>query len=187
MGGIVSVGTLVLQGAINSLGVLVIAGHTAARKLYFFCITPISTMAMALSTFVSQNFGAGKMDRVRRAVRAANPVSYTHLLLAPGNYLVVEHEAPEGFALDETERLVAIVSGQIDQTYFDAPVNNTALYGRFYLEKVDGGTGARLAAEFTVYKWDGQAYAPYPSAEQPLSFTTPADGIYRSPFLPAGQ
>ena len=54
---------------------LVIAGHTAARKLYFFCITPISTMAMALSTFVSQNFGAGKMDRVRRAVRAANLVA----------------------------------------------------------------------------------------------------------------
>lgn len=150
---------------------------------------------VAFDIYVAMPDGQGgytRGDKVGSATTGTDPDvgegTFLSMFLAPGNYLVVEREAPEGFALDETERLVAIVSGQIDQTYFDAPVNNTALYGRFYLEKVDrADPSVRLAAEFTVYKWDGQAYAPYPSAEQPLSFTTPADGVYRSPFLPAGQ
>jgi Na+-driven multidrug efflux pump len=30
---------------------------------------PMSTMAMAVSTFTSQNYGAGKVDRVRKGIR----------------------------------------------------------------------------------------------------------------------
>ena len=52
---IVSTGTVILQTAINELGYLTIAGHVAARKLNSFCVMPIATMSLALSTFVSQN------------------------------------------------------------------------------------------------------------------------------------
>jgi Na+-driven multidrug efflux pump len=72
---IVTLGSVVLQRAINGLGYLVIAGHVAARKLNGFCMMPIPTIAIALSTFVSQNKGANQLDRIRRGVRYGNIIS----------------------------------------------------------------------------------------------------------------
>nr|WP_321026393.1 MATE family efflux transporter [Clostridium neonatale] len=69
---IVSAGTVILQTAINNFGYLIIAGHTAARKLNSFCMMPGMTISMALSTFVSQNKGANQGYRIRKAVRYAN-------------------------------------------------------------------------------------------------------------------
>ena len=69
MGSIVSAGSVILQYGINGLGYLVIAAHTAARKLYMFTSMPVITMGMAFSTFVSQNRGADKGDRIRRGLR----------------------------------------------------------------------------------------------------------------------
>ncbi len=69
MGSIVSAGSVILQYGINGLGYLVIAAHTAARKLYMFCSMPVITMGMAFSTFVSQNRGADKGDRIRLGIR----------------------------------------------------------------------------------------------------------------------
>lgn len=68
MSSIVSAGSVILQYGINGLGYLVIAGHTAARKLYMFSCMPISAMGLAFSTFVSQNKGADKGDRIRKAI-----------------------------------------------------------------------------------------------------------------------
>ena len=69
MSSIVSAGSVILQYGINGLGSLIIAGHTTARKLYMFCIMPIIAMAMAFSTFVSQNKGADQGVRIRKAAR----------------------------------------------------------------------------------------------------------------------
>ncbi len=69
MGSIVSAGSVILQYGINGLGYLVIAAHTAARKLYMFCSMPVITMGMAFSTFVSQNRGADKGARIRLGIR----------------------------------------------------------------------------------------------------------------------
>ena len=69
MSSIVSAGSVVLQYGINGLGTLVIAGHTAARKLFSFTDMPLTAMSSACSTFVSQNYGANHPDRVRRGMR----------------------------------------------------------------------------------------------------------------------
>ncbi len=69
---IVSIGTVILQTAINGLGYLTIAGHVAARKIGAFASMPIVTIAIALSTFVSQNKGANLGRRIRDGVRYAN-------------------------------------------------------------------------------------------------------------------
>lgn len=68
---IVSTGTVILQYAINQLGYLIIAGHTAARKLNSFCSLPLMPLAMATATFVSQNRGADQRDRILKVVRYA--------------------------------------------------------------------------------------------------------------------
>ncbi|MCI8663181.1 MAG: MATE family efflux transporter [Hungatella sp.] len=69
MSSIVSAGSVILQYGINGLGYLIIAAHTAARKLYMFSMMPISAMGMAFSTFVSQNKGANQGLRIRRAIK----------------------------------------------------------------------------------------------------------------------
>ena len=68
---IVTAGTAILQSGINGLGYLVIAGHTAARKLYQFLMMPFIAMSQTVSTFVSQNRGAGQVVRIRKAVKYA--------------------------------------------------------------------------------------------------------------------
>jgi len=72
---IVCLGTVILQSAINGLGHLVIAGHITARRINSFCMMPMNTIAIALSTFVSQNKGANQLNRIRKAVRYGNYIS----------------------------------------------------------------------------------------------------------------
>jgi putative MATE family efflux protein len=72
---IVYLGSVVLQRAINGLGYLVIAGHIAARKINSFCMMPMNTIAVALSTIVSQSKGANQPGRIRKVVRYGNLIS----------------------------------------------------------------------------------------------------------------
>lgn len=65
---IVNAGSAVLQSGINGLGYLVIAGHTAARKLFQFLMMPFIAISQTVSTFVSQNRGAGQAGRIRKAM-----------------------------------------------------------------------------------------------------------------------
>ncbi|MGN1181928.1 MAG: MATE family efflux transporter, partial [Faecalibacillus sp.] len=71
MSSIVSAGSVILQYGINNLGYLIIAGHTAARKLYMFFNMPFTAMALAISTFVSQNKGANQKTRIKKSLRYA--------------------------------------------------------------------------------------------------------------------
>ena len=69
MGSIVSVGSIILQSGINSLGSLIIAGHVAARKIYMISLLPFTSMGAAISAFIAQNKGAGQGERIVRALR----------------------------------------------------------------------------------------------------------------------
>lgn len=69
---IVSTGTVILQTAINNFGHLIIAGHTAARKIASFVMIPIGAISMSIATFVSQNKGANQPERIRQGVRCSN-------------------------------------------------------------------------------------------------------------------
>ena len=72
MGCIVNVGTIALQGAINGLGTDIVAAHTAGRRVFDILGVVLFTIGMAMTTFASQNMGAGKPGRVRQGVRHAN-------------------------------------------------------------------------------------------------------------------
>lgn len=67
----VTIGTLILQGAINKLGTNIIAAHTIARKLTSVFMLPFSTLGVAIATFSGQNCGAGRYDRIRTGIKDA--------------------------------------------------------------------------------------------------------------------
>jgi len=69
MQSVTALGTVTLQRAINMLGSDYIAAHTASRKLFELLMVPMATLAIANSTFTSQNYGAKKLGRIRKANR----------------------------------------------------------------------------------------------------------------------
>jgi putative MATE family efflux protein len=71
MGSIVSVGSIILQSGINSLGTQIIAGHVAARKIFAITNLPFTSMAMAIATFIGQNRGANQGKRILTAMKDA--------------------------------------------------------------------------------------------------------------------
>ncbi len=66
---IVSLGNVVFFMIINMFGTDVIAGYTAAGRINAFAIMPAMFFANALTAFTGQNFGAGKIDRIKRGLR----------------------------------------------------------------------------------------------------------------------
>jgi putative MATE family efflux protein len=73
---IVEVGSVALQGAVNSFGANTITAHSTARKIDGIFMMPISNLCMACSTFVSQNFGANRMDRVKKGIISTIKASF---------------------------------------------------------------------------------------------------------------
>lgn len=60
-----------VQGLVNSFGTAVMAAFAAAVKIDSFAYMPVQEFGNAFSTFIAQNFGAGRYDRIHRGVRSA--------------------------------------------------------------------------------------------------------------------
>lgn len=71
MGCIVNLGTITLQSAINDLGTEYVTAHTAGRRVLDIMMVIIYTFGISMTTYVSQNLGAGKYARIRQGVRHA--------------------------------------------------------------------------------------------------------------------
>jgi putative MATE family efflux protein len=65
----VALGMMALMGIVNGFGTNVVAAFTAAGRLDSLAIIPSMVFSTALSTFVGQNIGAGKIDRVKRGLQ----------------------------------------------------------------------------------------------------------------------
>ena len=65
----VALGMMALMRIVNGFGTNVVAGYTAAGRLDSLAVIPSMVFAQALSTFVGQNMGAGKIDRIRKGLR----------------------------------------------------------------------------------------------------------------------
>ena len=68
---LVSLGLMFMSAIVNGFGTGAMAGFSAASRIDSFVSMPAMNVAMALSTFVGQNMGAKKPERVRRGFRAA--------------------------------------------------------------------------------------------------------------------
>lgn len=68
---VMNLGILMVQGLVNSFGTVVMAAFAAAVKIDAFAYMPVQEFGNAFSTFVAQNFGARKRQRIRRGIRQA--------------------------------------------------------------------------------------------------------------------
>lgn len=66
---VVSFSNVFVQSYINHFGVAAMAGWLAYGKVDKFCLLPIQSLSLGLMTFVGQNYGAKRYDRIRKGIR----------------------------------------------------------------------------------------------------------------------
>lgn len=110
----ISVANILVQASVNGFGAAAVAGFGAYLKIDGFDILPVLSISMAITTFVGQNYGAGKLDRVRRGmwISVATGIVYT---LAAGVLLLIFSEEVMSLFTNDPE---VIAFGQQAMWYF---------------------------------------------------------------------
>ena len=114
---VTGLGAMVLQAAINTFGVAQMAGMTAARNVEnVACQLPVA-LGQAMATYAAQNFGAGRLARIRAGVRAsvlitvAYGAAMTALALLFGNLFVAAFlREPTAAVLDVGRRMLWVTA-----------------------------------------------------------------------------
>ena len=78
---ITAIGSMVMQSANNALDTVYVSGFTAGMKIKQLAMCPFDAIANAVATFVGQNFGAGKADRLKKGVRDGIIMGVTYGIL----------------------------------------------------------------------------------------------------------
>ncbi len=73
---VMNFGILMVQGLVNSFGPVVMAAFAAAVKIDTFAYLPVQDFGNAYSTFIAQNYGAGKKERIRKGTRESFLISF---------------------------------------------------------------------------------------------------------------
>lgn len=68
---VMNLGILMVQGLVNSFGTVIMAAFAAAVKIDSFAYMPVQDFGNAFSTFVAQNYGAGKEERIKKGIKKA--------------------------------------------------------------------------------------------------------------------
>ena len=68
---VMNFGILMIQGLVNSFGVMAMAAFAAVVKIDSFAYMPVQDFGNAFATFIAQNKGANKQKRIRNGIRSA--------------------------------------------------------------------------------------------------------------------
>ncbi len=90
-GMIFSFANIIIQSAVNSLGTTVMAASSAAYNLEIFAFYIMNSFGQACTTFVGQNYGAGKNDRCRKTLKLCLLQSLICTMTASGLILLFSH------------------------------------------------------------------------------------------------
>ncbi len=105
---VIAVGCMIVQGYINGVGVSYTSAYSACSKYLNLSILPSITAGASLSAFVSQNYGAGKIDRIRKGVRVCIAISLVSYILL-GSVMYFFPKTLAGFMLNEEETIALAV------------------------------------------------------------------------------
>ncbi len=78
---VMNFGILMVQGLVNSFGATVMAAFTVAVKIDSLAYMPAQDFGNAFSTFIGQNFGAQKQERIKQGIRQAIKISFGFCLV----------------------------------------------------------------------------------------------------------
>ena len=99
---VISFSNVLVQSSVNGYGAVAMAGFAAYMKIDGFNILPVMSFSMAATTFVGQNFGAGKLDRVKRSLWVTLAMSVGYTLFTGALLLVFRYPILHLFTQDDT-------------------------------------------------------------------------------------
>ena len=114
---ITAIGTIIVQGAVNVYGAVYMAGFSAAGKIQNIITMVAVSIGATIATYVGQNRGAGRMDRVQAGVKC----SWIMLLIWAAIEMVVMYFGGRYFTylfIDPSETAVVEVSVTYFRTVF---------------------------------------------------------------------
>ena len=106
-------GILMVQGLVNSFGTTVMAAFAVAVKIDSLCYMPIQDFGNAFSTFVAQNYGAGKRDRIQKGTLRAVLCSVSFCLVVGGLVCLLAPRLMALFVGAEAAEVIAVGVGYL--------------------------------------------------------------------------
>lgn len=79
---ITAIGAMIIQAALNGLGSVYIAAFTAASKAQQVVTQPFVSLGATMATYVGQNVGAGKIERIKKGVNESIKLSLVYSVIA---------------------------------------------------------------------------------------------------------
>lgn len=117
---VMNFGILLVQGLVNSFGPVIMAAFAAAVKIDSFAYMPVQDFGNAFSTFIAQNYGAKKEDRIRKGMKSAFLVAFFFCLVV--SFVVCFFARP----------LMKIFISPQETRIIDAGVHYLHIEGSFY-------------------------------------------------------
>ena len=99
---VISFSNVLVQSSVNSYGAAAMAGFAAYMKIDGFNILPVTSFSMAATTFVSQNYGAGNLKRVKNGMWVTLGMSVLYTLCTGALLLAFQKPIMHLFTSDET-------------------------------------------------------------------------------------
>ena len=78
---ITGIGVMMLQSANNALGTVYVASFTAAMRIKYLFTCVFENIGVAMATYCGQNFGARRLDRIRRGIVAAIKIMLVYFVI----------------------------------------------------------------------------------------------------------
>ncbi len=102
---IMCIGQLVMQASVNNLGTVAIAGYTAATKADQLSILVNNAFIASIASYVAQNFGARRMDRIKEGTKAALIITETSAIIMILIMMAVEPFLADIFVSDPSPEI----------------------------------------------------------------------------------
>jgi putative MATE family efflux protein len=108
---IIAIGTVTVQFALNGLGTIAVAAFTAGQRIDQFATMPLASFGATMVTYSAQNYGAQKIDRIRKGVVQCCLMSCSFALLMGVLYFIagnffsaffIGNDNPQAVALSHT-------------------------------------------------------------------------------------
>ncbi len=104
---VMNLGILMVQGLVNSFGTVIMAAFAAAVKIDSLAYLPAQDFGNAFSTFIAQNYGAQKTDRIRKGIKSAMVCSFIFCTAASTVVCIFARPLMEVFIQPEETQIVA--------------------------------------------------------------------------------
>ena len=115
-GTVISFSNVIMQSSVNVFGPMTMAGFGAFIKIDGFNILPVLSLSLAITTFAGQNYGGGKIDRVKKGMWMTLSMSIIYTIIS-GTMLYTF--APKAIALFTKDQ--AVIEAGVLATKFFCP------------------------------------------------------------------